>query len=72
VYSILDLIFMLLRNIYSFFIIYLLFLKNNFIMNFNILLFVYENDKKLQKIRLEEGEYTVGKDKSCEIVIKDE
>jgi hypothetical protein len=41
-------------------------------MNFNILLFIYENNEKLKKMNLEEGEYSVGKDKSCEIVIKDE
>jgi hypothetical protein len=41
-------------------------------MNFKIQLFIFENDKKIKKYRLDEGEFSVGKHKSSDIVISDE
>ena len=41
-------------------------------MSFKIQLFIYENDKKIKTLRLEEGEYILGKDENSDIVIKDE
>ena len=43
-----------------------------FIMNFKIQLFIFENEKKIKKYRLDEGEFTVGRHKSSDIVISDE
>ncbi len=41
-------------------------------MSFKIQVIIYEDDKKIKTLRLEEGQYTLGKDENSDIVLKDE
>ena len=41
-------------------------------MKSKIILRIYKHDKKIRKLRLEEGEFTLGRNTSCDIVLKEE
>jgi hypothetical protein len=41
-------------------------------MKSKILLRIYKDDKKIRKLRLEQGEFTLGRDQACDIIVKEE
>lgn len=41
-------------------------------MNFKIKLYIFKDGCRIKKLGLEEGEYTLGKEDSCDIIIKEE